>query len=122
MLFDRHTEWTEGDIRFTAVKAEHSDTNAIGFIMEAEGKKYYVTGDTLFNTKIFDDLPTNIDYIFLPVNGRGNNMNMADGKRFCEKTGAMAIPMHCGLFDSLDMNDFGYKNKTVPEFYKEIKL
>ena len=122
VMFNRHSEWTEGNIKFTAVKAEHSDEHAIGFIMEAEGKKYYVTGDTLYNKSIFSDLPEEIDYVFLPVNGRGNNMNMEDGKRFCQRIGAKAIPLHCGLFDDLDMNKFGYENKVIPEFYKEIKL
>ena len=122
VMFTRHSEWTEGNIKFTAVKAEHSDENAIGFIMEAEGKKYYVTGDTLYNKNIFSDLPEGIDYVFLPINGRGNNMNMEDGKRFCEQIGAKAIPLHCGLFDDLDMNKFGYENKVIPEFYKEINL
>ena len=122
VMFNRHSEWTEGNVKFTAVKAEHSDENAIGFVMEAEGKKYYVTGDTLYNKNIFSDLPEGIDYVFLPINGRGNNMNMEDGKRFCEQIGAKAIPLHCGLFDDLDMNKFGYKNKVIPTFYKEIKL
>ena len=122
VMFNRHTQWTEGDIRFSAVRAEHSDKTAIGFILEAEGKKYYVTGDTLYNEDIFSDLPDDIDYVFLPVNGVGNNMNMTDGKRFCERVGATAIPMHCGLFDSLDLNDFEYEDKIVPKFYKEIKL
>lgn len=122
VMFNRHSEWTEGNIKFSAVKAEHSDEHAIGFIMEAEGKRYYVTGDTLYNTDIFSDLPEGIDYVFLPVNGRGNNMNMEDGKRFCQRIGAKAIPLHCGLFDDLDMNKFGYENKVIPEFYKEIKL
>lgn len=120
--FNRHTVWTVGNLRFTAVKAEHSDPHAIGVILEAEDKKYYITGDTLYNTEIFNDLPDDIDYIFLPVNGVGNNMNMADGKRFCEKIGAKAIPLHCGLFDALDLHDFPYENKTVPEFYREIRL
>ncbi len=122
VMFNRHSEWTEGNVKFTAVKAEHSDENAIGFVMEAEGKKYYVTGDTLYNKNIFSDLPEGIDYVFLPINGRGNNMNMEDGKRFCEQIGAKAIPLHCGLFDDLDMNKFGYENKVIPEFYKEINL
>lgn len=122
VMFNRRSEWTEGNIKFSAVKAEHSDEHAIGFIMETEGRKYYVTGDTLYNADIFSDLPEGIDYVFLPVNGRGNNMNMEDGKRFCERIGAKAIPLHCGLFDDLDMNKFGYENKVIPEFYKEIKL
>ena len=120
--FDRHTRWTERGICFTAVKAAHSDPCAIGVILEAENKKYYITGDTLYNEDIFSDLPNDIDYIFLPVNGKGNNMNFTDAKAFCERIGSKAIPLHCGLFDTLDMHAFAYKNKTVPEFYKEIPL
>lgn len=122
VMFNRHTQWTHKDIRFTAVYAEHSDDCAIGVIIEAEGKKYYITGDTLYNTEIFKDLPNDIDYTFVPVNGVGNNMNMADAERFCNKIGGKAIPLHCGLFDEIDLNLFGYENKVVPEFYKEIKL
>jgi len=122
VMFNRHTQWTHKDIRFTAVYAEHSDDCAIGVIIEAEGKKYYITGDTLYNIEIFKDLPSDIDYTFVPVNGVGNNMNMIDAERFCNKIGGKAIPLHCGLFDEIDMNLFGYKNKIVPEFYKEIKL
>lgn len=122
VTFNRGTEWTEGDVRFRAVYAEHSDEYAIGVIMEAEGKVFYITGDTLYNEKIFSDLPTCIDYVFLPVNGVGNNMNFADAARFCERIGAIAVPIHCGLFDSIDINDFPYKRKVVPTFYEEIKL
>ena len=120
--FNHGTEWTEKGVRFKAVYAEHSDDRAIGVVIDAEEKTYYVTGDTLYNERIFDDLPDHIDYVFLPVNGVGNNMNMEDAERFCERIGATAIPMHCGLFDEQDMNDFAYENKVVPEIYKEIKL
>ena len=121
-MFNRGTIWTEKGIKFEAVYAEHSDNYAIGVIIYAEGKTYYITGDTLYNKKIFDDLPENIDYVFIPVNGRGNNMNMTEAKAFCEKIKAKAIPIHCGLFDEIDMNCFGYENKVIPEFYKEIIL
>ena len=120
--FNRGTEWTEGEIYFKAVYAEHSDEKAIGIVMETKGKTYYITGDTLYNAEIFKDLPEKIDYTFLPVNGRGNNMNMADAKRFCEKIGCVAVPLHCGLFDTINMNEWQYSNKKVPNFYKEIQL
>lgn len=122
VLFNRKSVWTEGNIRFSAVRAEHSDKTAVGIIISAEGKQLYITGDTLYNEDIFADLPSNIDYIFLPVNGRGNNMNMVDARHFCERIGARAVPLHCGLFDSLDMHNFEYESKAVPDFYKEIKL
>ena len=123
VCFNRHTQWSCGQIRFTAVKAEHSDPHPIGVIIEAKGKVLYVTGDTLYNTDIFADLPEKIDVVFLPVNGAGNNMNMHDAKRFCEKIGAKkAVPMHCGLFDSIDMNEFDFEPKSVPVIYEEIRL
>lgn len=118
----RHTEWTERGVCCRAVFADHSDPTAVGYLIEAEGKTLYVTGDTLYNSDLFADLPAKIDAVFLPVNGRGNNMNMADGARLCEKIGAVAVPLHCGLFDNFDLHDFPYENKIVPEWYREIRL
>ena len=120
--FNEGTQWSEDGICFTAVYAEHSDSCAIGVIIEAENRKYYITGDTLYNKKLFSDLPHDIDAVFLPVNGVGNNMNFIDGARLCEKLGCVAVPMHCGLFDSKNLSDFPYENKVVPQFYREIIL
>ena len=122
VAFDKGTEWTEGEVHFKAVPAKHSDSHAIGVLITAEEKCYYVTGDTLYDEEILRSLPKKIDVLFLPVNGVGNNMNMADAKRFCEHIGAPAVPMHCGLFDEKNMHDFKYENKIVPEFFKEIVL
>ncbi len=125
VCFDRHTEWSEEGIRFIAVHAEHSDNAAIGVVIEAEEKRLYITGDTLYNKKIFDDvLPLgDIDAIFLPINGVGNNLNMADASRLCEKLSPkVAVPVHFGLFDDIKGDDFGYEPKSVPQIYKEIKI
>lgn len=124
VMFNRHTQWTFGNVSFTAVKAEHSDEHAIGVIIEAEGKKIYITGDTLYNTEIFADLPKDLDVVFLPVNGVGNNLNMTDAARFAEKTGASkVVPVHFGLFDNLNpAEDFKCENKIIPSIYEEIKL
>ena len=121
--FNRHTTWTEKGVKFTAVKAEHSDITPIGVIIDDGEKKYYVTGDTLYNEDIFDDIPDDIYAVFLPVNGLGNNMNMTDAKVFCERINPhVAVPMHCGMFDEFDLNDFDYKNKVVPKIYEEVIL
>ena len=125
VLFNDGTTWNEGAVTFRAVKAEHSDPGAIGVIISAEGKNYYVTGDTLYSERVFDSLPSPLDLhaIFLPVNGVGNNMNMTDAANFARRVGAKyAVPLHVGLFDSLDPADFPVPNKIVPEFYREIKL
>ena len=122
--FNRHTEWSEHGFRFTAVKAEHSDDFAIGVLVEDlhERQIAYITGDTLYNTEIFDDLPKNIDVLLLPVNGVGNNMNMTDATRFAEKTGAKkVVPVHFGMFDELNPEDFKCENRVIPELWKEIQ-
>ena len=125
VLFNNGTTWTEGSVTFRAVKAEHSDAGAIGVILSAEGKNYYITGDTLYNKRVFDSLPSPLALyaVFLPVNGVGNNMNLQDGARFVERIGARyAVPFHCGLFDELSLYDFPVENKIVPQIYEEIEL
>ena len=123
VLFDRHTRWTEYGLTFKAVKACHSDDYAIGVIVEDGERKYYITGDTLYNEEIFKDLPDDLDVVFLPINGVGNNMNMTDAAAFFRKTGAKkAVPIHTGMFDQLDANLFPVEEKVVPTIYKEIEL
>jgi uncharacterized pyridoxamine 5'-phosphate oxidase family protein len=123
VLFNRHTNWTENGIIFTAVKAEHSDITPIGVIIDDGNKKYYVTGDTLYNKKVFKDLPSDIDVLFLPVNGVGNNMNMVDAAAFSDKVNAKyVVPLHFGLFDELDPRDFKAKNAIIPKFFEEIEI
>ena len=123
ILFNRHTSWTESGIRFTAVKAEHSDPTPIGVIIGDGAKKYYITGDTLYNEEIFEDIPNDIYALFLPVNGVGNNMNMTDAARFAKRVNAkVTVPIHIGMFDELSSDDFECDNKVIAEIYKEIKL
>ncbi len=123
--FDRHTVWTEKGLRFTAVKAVHSDDYAIGFIIEelASGDKFYIVGDSLYNSEIFSDLPTNIHAIFLPINGEGNNMNMLDAADFAKKSGAsVVVPLHYGMLDDLTPDGFKCPNTVIPRLYQEIDI
>jgi L-ascorbate metabolism protein UlaG (beta-lactamase superfamily) len=132
VVFNRHTQFTltgtdpREKIRFTAVKAEHSDATAVGAVIEADQKRIYITGDTLYNSEIFADLEEldgPIDMLFLPVNGVGNNMNMEDARRFCERVKpGVAVPFHCGMFDEIDLHDFAYEPKLVPQVYQEVKF
>ena len=123
VLFNRHTEWTQNGIKFTAVKAEHSDITPIGVIIDDGERKYYVTGDTLYNEEIFGDIPSDIYALFLPVNGVGNNMNMTDAARFAKRINAeWTVPIHIGMFDELTADSFYCKNKVIPKIYKEIMI
>lgn len=123
VLFNRHTSWTENGIKFTAVKAEHSDPTPIGVIIDDGEKKYYITGDTLYNEEIFEDIPDDIYALFLPVNGVGNNMNMTDATHFAKRVNAeKTVPIHIGMFDELTTEEFDCENKVIAEIYKEIEL
>ena len=123
VLFNNGTTWTEGNITFRAVKAEHSDPYAIGVIISADGKNYYITGDTLYNEQVFDSLPDiEFEAVFLPVNGVGNNMNMVDAAKFAKRVNAKyTVPFHIGMFDNLCLENFDCDNKIIPTIYKEIK-
>ena len=121
--FNRGTEWSEKSVLFKAVYAEHSDNCAIGVLIAAEEKTYYVTGDTLYNERIFSYLPEHIDYVFLPVNGMGNNMNMNDAAGFAKRINAKrVVPIHIGMFDDLTADEFDCENKVVAEIYKEVVM
>lgn len=121
VVFKDGSEWTEKSVRFTGVTAYHSENTAFGVIIEAEGKKYYITGDTIYNRDIFKSLPNDIYTVFLPVNGAGNNMNMTDAARFAKKCGAKyAVPMHFGMFDNLDPQKFAAENRVIPKVYEKI--
>jgi L-ascorbate 6-phosphate lactonase len=123
--FNRHTEWTEGELRFRAVKAAHSDPYAIGVLVEhlRENRVYYITGDTLYCSEIFADLPQGIDVVFLPINGVGNNMNATDAVRFFHDCKAKAaVPYHVGMFDGHTQELFEDKHKIILELYEEKEI
>ena len=124
VYFESGTSYTAQGEEFIAVKAEHSDPEAIGIIIKCEGKTLYFTGDTLYSEKVFKSLPEiKIDGVFLPINGRGNNMNAVDAARFAERVNAkFVIPTHFGMFDDMTGKELVYNKVVIPEIYKEIKL
>ena len=75
-----------GPFRLTVVPAFHSDPDATGLLLEAEGLLLYLSGDTLFS----DKLPGRIlratggqppDYALLCINGRWGNMTADEAQR-----------------------------------------
>lgn len=123
VLFDAGTMWSEHGFTFSAVPAVHSDPYAIGVVIDNGTHKYYVTGDTLYSHRIFAHVPPDVYALFLPINGAGNNMNRQDAARFAEKIRArVVVPMHFGLLDRLDAEDFSCDNKRILDVYKEEEL
>lgn len=93
------TEWTAGDVHIRAVQAVHSDPTAVGFVITAEGKCLYATGDTLYSRSVIDQIQTPVDVLITVVNGQGNNMNGTDAARLARKINPkVSIPVHWGLF------------------------
>lgn len=115
--------WTQQGIAFTAVKAVHSDPYAIGFLISDGRKTHYITGDTLYHPGMLGALPPDIDTVFLPINGRGNNMNADDAASLAARIGARrAVPLHWGMLDDIDPRSFRCACAVIPELYKEMTL
>ena len=127
VLLTPHTVWSERGVTFYSVKAEHSERDAVGFILDDAEKTYYVSGDTLYNFEVIDDcldlVEDGVDYAFLPINGRENNMNAKDAADFAYEIGAKcAVPIHYGLFDSVDPDDFDFDDRMIIEPYETAEL
>lgn len=121
--FTRGTEWTEYGLLFRAVLAEHSDVGAIGVIIYDAEKTFYITGDTLYNSEVIEDVRICPDYLFMPVNGVGNNMNMVDAARFAKAVGAKhAVPLHYGLYDELKGEDFNSPVRLILKPGEKVTL
>ncbi len=115
------TRWTWEGLVFSAVCAEHSDPESIGIVVDDGGKKYYFTGDTLYNEAVLASLPQDLYAVFLPINGKGNNMNATDAAAFAKQTGAKyAVPVHFGMFDELDPTIFQADNAVIPTAYQPV--
>lgn len=124
---DPHSVWSECGVTFYSVSAAHSDRTACGFIIDDGDKTYYVSGDTLYNFDVIDDVldlaPSGVDYAFLPINGKGNNMNARDAADFAYEIGAnAAVPLHYGLFDDIDPADFDFEDARVLAPYEATEL
>ena len=123
VLLNHLSEWSEKGIRFRAVRAFHSDETAVGFLVLAEGKTLYFTGDTLYNERIFADIDRPVDAVFLPVNGHGNNMNAEDALRFAERIRARQVfPNHFGMLDDVCKMEFPAKSSIVLSAYETVVL
>ena len=127
VLLNPHSVWSEGNVTFYAVSAAHSDPTAAGYILDDGKRTYYITGDTLYNFDVIDDVldlvEDGVDYLFLPINGVGNNMNAKDAADFAYELGAKhAIPLHYGLFDEIDPATFDFDNTVILTPYLETEL
>ena len=107
VLLSPHSVWSISGVTFYSVRAEHTDRTAVGFIID----------------DVLDLAPDGVDYAFLPINGRGNNMNARDAADFAYEIGAKcAIPTHYGLVDDITPEEFDFDDRLILEPFKEVKI
>lgn len=125
------TEWTFRDVHVKAVPAFHSDETAIGFLIHAEGRTIYITGDTLYSQAIAEAVNEPVHIMFAVMNGLGNNMNYIDAVRLAKAVGAQCCaPMHWGMFEAFSADPSQFKSEAdtqgvaawIPTPYKEVKI
>lgn len=72
------------------LKGDNEITENVGYIIETEGKKVYVTSDTLCFKNDYK-----CDVLFLPVSGCGLVMGTFEASLFAKETGAsLVVPTH----------------------------
>lgn len=114
-----------GSLEFKTIKAYHSDPEAVGYILNYNGKNIYIVGDSLYK----DDLVRNfaaidkLDYMFVPVNGYGNNMNALEADKLAKQLNArVVIPYHYGMFDDIKFKDLNITNKKELKIYQSLVI
>lgn len=85
-------------IKLNAVPCDHgADTpHAIGLVIEAEGKKVYIMGDTCYRPDYLEnDLLKDLDLLILPINGAFGNLNETQAARVVSLLKPrLAVPCH----------------------------
>lgn len=88
----------EDGVKITAVLCDHGkDTlDAIGFLLEVEGKKIYYMGDTAYRVDwLCNPTIKNIDMLILPINGAFGNLNEMQAAKVVSKLEPkLAVPCH----------------------------
>lgn len=127
VMLNPHSVWSERGVTFYAVHAEHTDRTAVGFILDDGDRTYYVSGDTLYNYDVIDEVlelvEDGVDFAFIPINGKGNNMNAKDAADFAYEIDAKcAVPVHYGLFDNIDPAAFDFDDVMILEPFKTVEI
>ena len=92
---------TAGSFVIDFVDCDHGEgaPDAVGVLVNVDGKKIYETGDTCLRLDRAISLPRDLDVLIGPINGASGNMNEADLPQLAEllkpKT---TIPCHYGMF------------------------
>ena len=85
-------------VKIKAMPCDHGKETpyAIGLLIEAEGRKIYVAGDTAYREDYFTNSElNNLDVMIMPINGAFGNMNEIEGAKAVDIIKPkLAIPCH----------------------------
>ena len=110
---------TIGEFEVTAVYANHT-CEAFGLIIEAEGERIYISGDTLFDEKLFEAKRYCPDITFICINGRLGNMKVGEAVITAKEIGAKVnIPNHYDMFESNSEDPEKFTSKLDNGFIME---
>ncbi len=112
-------KYTDGAFTITAVPCDHGELapDALGLVIEAEGKKIYIMGDTCYREDLLENpFIKNCDLLILPINGAFGNLDSEEAAKVISKlTPNLAIPCHYWNFAEHggDPNKFAAAMKEI---------
>jgi L-ascorbate 6-phosphate lactonase len=116
-VFNKGDTFARDGLKLEAVYADHGDMvpDPIGLLVEMEGIKIYLTGDTAYVPR---SMKRAIDYkpdlLIAPVNGANGNMNGEEAARLAVDCGAKAvIPCHFWTFAEHLGNPQDFKDRMA---------
>ncbi len=125
VFMDNSSHWTHDNMYFQAVPAYTNESGAFGIIITDayDGKKYYVTSNTVYTEDIFKYIPKDIDTLFIPISGEAGGMDTEKASYFARRVNAKhTVPLKFGMFDTIDPSSLDADNLIVPVIYKIIPL
>ena len=85
-----------GGFRVTAVPAEHPGEHCVGYVIGAETRRFYHSGDTPW----VDPGVRGVDVAFVPINGKLDNLDGPEAARLAHTVeAALAVPCHYDMFE-----------------------
>lgn len=92
---------TVGDFDIMFVNCDHGTgaPDAVGVVVEVDGKTIYETGDTCLRTDSLDEVEKPLDVLIAPINGAYGNLDEEECAVLAELLApGVTIPCHYGMF------------------------
>ena len=114
------------DFTVIPVFAAHT-VDAVGLLVEAEGKRLYFSGDTLFDERLFSVADYRPDITLICINGRLGNMTTEEALITAKAIGApVNIPNHYDMFASNSADPHAFADRIpggkILEFNKSYAV